>query len=258
MLHSRERRRRSGRSIRCSVQWIALGIICVFSTRDSFVLSGCQAFSSSFAKQVLVRNYYSRTTLRRGTLWNFDKGATTTILSLHEDNKDDNNDDDDEKISTPGSKLGLPALGPAGTSSRNITDIASMDDLLDGTAAATATMEDNKTNGENTNTVQTFVNPKFALQYTCNVCDTTNRVIVSRQAYREGLVIATCKGCQNKHWIADNLDPALTDSNIEEYFENRGLGDTVKRVNKEVYEIERVYGLKEGEITDEAGDTVLE
>jgi hypothetical protein len=189
-------------------------------------------------------------------LWNFDKGVTTTILSLYEDNKDENNDD--EKISTPGSKLGLPALGPAGTSSRNNTDIASMDDLLDGTAAATATMEDNKTSGESANTVQTFVNPKFALQYTCNVCDTTNRVIVSRQAYREGMVIATCKGCQNKHWIADNLDPTLTDSNIEEYFENRGLGDTVNRVNKEVYEIERVYGLKEGEITDEAGDTILE
>lgn len=197
--------------------------------------------------------------MRRGKLRNFDKCATTTILSMNEENKDENNEDD--KISTPGSKLGLPALGPAGTSSHNDnnnTDIASMDDLLDGPAAATATMENNKTNGENTNTVQTFVNPKFALQYTCNVCETKNRVIISRQAYREGLVIATCKGCQNKHWIADNLDPTLSDSNIEEYFENRGLRDTVKRVNKEVYEIERVWGLKEGEITDEAGDTVLE
>ena len=72
------------------------------------------------------------------------------------------------------------------------------------------------------------------------------------------MVIAVCKGCNNKHWIADNLDPTLSHSNIEEYFESKGQGDAVNRVTEEVYEIERVWGLREGEITDEKGDAVLE
>lgn len=73
------------------------------------------------------------------------------------------------------------------------------------------------------------------------------------------MVIAICKGCSAKHWIADNLDPTLSDNNIEEYFESQGKEeDKVKRVNKDVYEIERVWGFTPGEITDESGDTVLE
>ena len=171
--------------------------------------------------------------------------------SNEQDNEvDDDDNDDDDTSSSP--LLGLPALGPAGTSSRtdDDNDATTSADLFPDTAttaAATATMK-----------VQTFVNPKFSLQYTCNVCEYRNRVIVSRRAYREGLVIAMCKGCDNKHWIADNLDPTLADNNIEEYFESRGLGDTVNRVTKEVYEIERVFGLEGGEITDESGDTILE
>ena len=50
----------------------------------------------------------------------------------------------------------------------------------------------------------------------------------------------------------------LSHSNIEDYFESCGKGDTVNRVTEEVYEIERVWGLKEGGITDESGDAVLE
>lgn len=170
-----------------------------------------------------------------------------------EDENEDESDDDDTASS---SQLGLPALGPAGTSSRKEDDGATSQistDLSPDTATeATATA---------TYKVQTFVNPKFALQYTCNVCDHRNSIIVSRKAYREGIVIAVCKGCGNKHWIADNLDPTLADNNIEEYFESRGLGDTVNRVTEEVFEIERVWGLpvEGGEITDESsGDSVLE
>jgi len=237
-----------------SVQMIVLGIICVFSKRDSILLSGCQSFA--FPKQNLVGNSLSDK-LRRGTLWNFDKGtAATTMLSLYEESKDENDDgtaSDSDSDSTPR----LPALGPAGTSSNSHgDDTSSVDGLPYTAAAATAIIGDETI--EKTNQVPTFVNPKFALQYTCNVCETKNRVIVSRQAYREGMVIVMCKGCGNKHWIADNLDPALSHSNIEEYFDSQGQGDTVNRVTKEVYEIERVWGLKEGEITDESGDTVLE
>jgi hypothetical protein len=77
-------------------------------------------------------------------------------------------------------------------------------------------------------------------------------------AYREGMVIAICKGCQSKHWIADNLDPTLQANNIEEYFASRGLDDQVNRVSPDVYEIERVWDFKAGQITDDNGKTVLE
>lgn len=247
MLHPNERRRRLERITRCSVQWIALGLC---------IITGCQAFS--FSKHNRSGNSFS-STVRRGTLWNFEKGATT-ILSLYEESKDENDDDDDTEstsASASDSQYGLPALGPARMSSNNDSGDAAS---VDAASAATATLHDENSdnNTNNTNSVPTFVNPKFALQYTCNICETTNRVIVSRQAYREGYVIVMCKGCDNKHWIADNLDPTLSHSNIEEYFESRGEQGTINRVTKEVYEIERVFGLKEGEITDESGDTVLE
>ena len=74
------------------------------------------------------------------------------------------------------------------------------------------------------------------------------------------MVIAICKGCTAKHWIADNLDPTLSDTNIEEYFVSQGKEEEqVTRVNGDVYEIERVWGFTTpGEITDDSGETVLE
>ncbi len=246
MVHSNERRRRlSSRSISRSVEWIfLLGIICVALTSDDFGFLGCHAFS--FTKHVGLGECISCRS-RAGKSRDFYRGRTT-ILSLYEKDKKEN--DSDDKAPS------LPALGPAGTSSNNDTsgDAVSVEGVSDAPTAATAIVDDDGP----TNTAQTFVNPKFALQYTCIICETKNRVIVSRQAYREGMVIAVCKGCNNKHWIADNLDPTLSHANIEEYFQSKGQGDTVNRVTEEVYEIERVWGLKEGEMTDESGQTVME
>jgi hypothetical protein len=72
------------------------------------------------------------------------------------------------------------------------------------------------------------------------------------------MVIAMCKGCQSKHWIADNLDPTLSSSNIEEYFADLGKQDFVNRVTPEVYEIERLWGFQAGVMNDENGMPVLE
>jgi hypothetical protein len=64
-------------------------------------------------------------------------------------------------------------------------------------------------------------------------------------AYRKGVVIALCKGCQSKHLIADNL--GWTDykggfegstSNIEEFMEEKGRSDEVNRVSPDVFELE--------------------
>jgi len=189
-----------------------------------------------------------------------DRTRILTRLSLFDEsmeidkNSSDDDDDDDDNMTLR--SLELPALGPAGTSSRNSNDddtmISQSTDIFNiNTTTTTTTMNNNNKNAS-------FVTSKFCLQYTCNICEYRNRVIVSRLAYREGMVIAVCKGCKSKHWIADNLDPTLSDNNIEEYFESQGKKEEVTRVNEDVYEIERVWGFTPGEIRNESGDTVLE
>ena len=75
-----------------------------------------------------------------------------------------------------------------------------------------------------------LVSPKFRIQYTCKACSCRNSHAVSRIAYRNGVVIAMCKGCKRRHWIADHLgwanhaggfDFDEGERDIEAYMENR-------------------------------------
>jgi hypothetical protein len=109
-----------------------------------------------------------------------------SLLNNDEDKETDNiNDDsnDDEEKEEESRSIGLPALGPAGTSSRDNNDDGTTTLTLNAanTTTATATID-----GSNNNKNASFVSSKFSLQYTCNVCEHRNRVIVSRMAYREG------------------------------------------------------------------------
>lgn len=112
-----------------------------------------------------------------------------------------------------------------------------------------------------------FVGRKFELQYTCNVCDTRNQHRVSRLAYRQGVVITRCKGCDSQHLIADNL--GWTDykggfegeiNDIEDFFASQGKKDAVNRVTQEVFDLEFLLSrdTSSGSIVGENGDLAME
>lgn len=46
---------------------------------------------------------------------------------------------------------------------------------------------------------------RMGISFTCDVCDTRSARYFSRQSYEKGVVLVECKGCNNRHLIADNL-----------------------------------------------------
>lgn len=73
---------------------------------------------------------------------------------------------------------------------------------------------------------------RFLMMYTCKMCNTRNAQMISKVAYRGGMVISVCKSCRNKHLIADNenkLDFKEFGSNIEEYCNK--VGKEVQKLN---------------------------
>jgi hypothetical protein len=115
-------------------------------------------------------------------------------------------------------------------------------------------------------------NHKFQIQYTCNICETRNTNTISRLAYRQGVVIARCRGCQNQHLIADHLGwtnyeggfQGNETNTIEDYFANDANNKTnvtVSRVNTDVFELEKIlrYNVdKSGAIIGDDGKLALE
>ena len=126
--------------------------------------------------------------------------------------------------------------------------------------------------------VGAIVSRKFQISYTCKVCGHRNTHQVSRLAYRKGVVIAQCKGCFSRHWLADHLgwskyaggfDWENGERDIEQYMRNRDFsarlagitcdveGDVVKRVTQQVFDLETMLhneGIpkinKEGDISE--------
>jgi transcription elongation factor Elf1 len=66
---------------------------------------------------------------------------------------------------------------------------------------------------------------KFLMMYTCKICQGRNAQMVSKVAYRSGMVISTCKHCKSHHLIADNegkLDMPEYGKKIEDYLKEKG------------------------------------
>lgn len=74
---------------------------------------------------------------------------------------------------------------------------------------------------------------KFRLLFTCKICEHRNSHMISRLAYHQGIVIATCPGCTSRHLISDKtglLDWGLWD--IEMLAQQ---GEKVTRLTTEGY-----------------------
>lgn len=167
----------------------------------------------------------------------------TTHLSATQNDSSNNNDDPQEPVSPF-------ALPPIGASSFWNSDRNSADNK-NGISTTNRANLSEFSNGIKISDDQ-VVSRKFQLQYTCKICDTRNSIKVTRIAYRKGIVIAKCKGCDNKHLIADNLnwlsgfDYDNGERNIEQFMENRSeesecaKEDLVVRVDKEVFDLESV------------------
>jgi hypothetical protein len=175
---------------------------------------------------------------------------------IKDDNDDDDSDDDvddvNNKISGTVSDA-TPQLPPIG-------------------ATALSNDPSRKDNMINNNDKPFVANHKFQIQYTCNICETRNTNTISRLAYRQGVVIARCKGCQSQHLIADHLGwtdheggfQGNTTNTIEDYFANDAYNKTnvtINRVNTDVFELEKILQYntgKSGAIVGDDGKLALE
>jgi len=108
---------------------------------------------------------------------------------------------------------------------------------------------------------------KLAIIFTCTHCGTRSMKQFSEKAYTQGVVIATCPGCQKKHLIADNLG-YFTDNdedgsvgwNIQKGMER--LGENVKvATNDSVLELslEDIFTAEaiEEAVNQASGDQIL-
>lgn len=203
---------------------------------SSFLTAGYFAtLSFSFAPTYNYYNgalntFFSSSSSKIGLQQPSNYGRSTVLFSgAYNSDKPHNNDDkteDNESIDIPC----LPSIGQSSFTGDTTKSKKSGTMRLDGASHA----------------VGNVGSEKFELQYTCKVCETRNSHKVSRLAYRHGVVITVCKGCMNKHLIADNLGWMQYvggfdgNSNIEDFMNDIGRGDEVNRVSQEVFELEKL------------------
>jgi len=83
---------------------------------------------------------------------------------------------------------------------------------------------------------------RFLMMYTCKKCNGRNAQLISKIAYKEGIVVSTCKTCKVTHLIADNLkklDMSEYGTKIDEYLESKG--ERVQRMSVSREDLENNY-----------------
>ena len=75
---------------------------------------------------------------------------------------------------------------------------------------------------------------KFQILFTCKICETRNSHMISRLAYQQGIVIATCPGCGSRHLLADKT--GLLDVGIWDVEQLAQQGENVTRLTTDGYQ----------------------
>jgi len=75
--------------------------------------------------------------------------------------------------------------------------------------------------------LQLPMSEKFGMAYTCGPCNTRNVIEVTRIAWNNGVVVATCRGCNVRHLLADSegvldLTNETNFRNVVDYMESKG------------------------------------
>eukprot|EP00411_Alexandrium_monilatum_P083237 CAMPEP_0175729104 /NCGR_PEP_ID=MMETSP0097-20121207/49635_1 /TAXON_ID=311494 /ORGANISM="Alexandrium monilatum, Strain CCMP3105" /LENGTH=254 /DNA_ID=CAMNT_0017036963 /DNA_START=16 /DNA_END=779 /DNA_ORIENTATION=- len=84
---------------------------------------------------------------------------------------------------------------------------------------------------------------KFKIMYTCKICDYRNSHMISRIAYNQGIVVATCPGCNSRHLLSDKT--GLLDYGVWDVEMLARSGESVTRLGGDGYR--RVTGAGKSE-----------
>ena len=82
----------------------------------------------------------------------------------------------------------------------------------------------------------------LAIIYTCKVCNTRSAKKFTEHAYKHGVVLVRCPGCQNLHLIADRLGWFEGQGEGEEANDGQGGWDVEKALAKAGENVKAVSG----------------
>ena len=123
----------------------------------------------------------------------------------------------------------------------NISDVKSTDNSI------ISNIEENQaqTVGESFTDIPGTTNTKgktLAIIYTCKVCNTRSAKKFTEHAYKHGVVLVRCPGCQNLHLIADRLGWFEGQGEGEEDNDGQGGWDVEKALAKAGENVKAVSG----------------
>ena len=92
------------------------------------------------------------------------------------------------------------------------------------------------------------VTGKLMMLFTCKICSTRVGKTFSKLAYKKGIVIIQCPGCQKRHLVADNLGwfKHFKGRNVEDYLKLKNeqiIGGDIELTERDIKLLEQELGI---------------